>query len=65
MRGYRDLIAWQKAMELATNIYRASRAFPRDELHGLTSQLRRSAVRGYWVTSLKGRGEYRGPRLGE
>jgi four helix bundle protein len=44
MRGYRDLIAWQKAMELATNIYRASRAFPRDELYGLTSQLRRSAV---------------------
>ena len=44
MRGHRDLIAWQKAMELVTNIYRASRAFPRDELYGLTSQLRRSAV---------------------
>jgi four helix bundle protein len=44
MRGHRDLIAWQKAMELVTDIYRASRAFPRDELYGLTSQLRRSAV---------------------
>jgi four helix bundle protein len=44
MRGHRDLIAWQKAMELVTNIYRASRGFPKDELYGLTSQLRRSAV---------------------
>jgi four helix bundle protein len=44
MRGHRDLIAWQKAMELVTNIYRASRAFPNDEMYGLISQLRRSAV---------------------
>jgi four helix bundle protein len=44
MHGHRDLIAWQKAMELVTNIYRASRAFPKDEMYGLTSQLRRSAV---------------------
>ena len=44
MRGHRDLIAWQKAMELVTDIYRASRSFPKDELYGLTSQLRRSAV---------------------
>lgn len=44
MRGHRDLIAWQKAMALVTHIYRASRAFPKDEVYGLTSQLRRSAV---------------------
>ena len=44
MRGHRDLIAWQKAMMLVTDIYRASRAFPKDEVYGLTSQLRRSAV---------------------
>lgn len=44
MRGHRDLIAWQKAMQLVTDIYRASRTFPKDELYGLTSQLRRSAV---------------------
>ena len=44
MREHRDLIAWQKAMELVTDIYRASRTFPKDELYGFTSQLRRSAV---------------------
>jgi four helix bundle protein len=42
--SYRDLVAWQKAMVLAVDVYRASRAFPRDELYGLTSQLRRAAV---------------------
>jgi four helix bundle protein len=42
--SYKDLIAWQKGMLLALDLYRASRAFPRDELYGLTSQLRRAAV---------------------
>ena len=42
--SYRDLVAWQKGMLLALVVYRASRAFPRDELYGLTSQLRRAAV---------------------
>src|SRR5436309_1195706 len=42
--SYRDLIAWRKAMELVTEIYRATRTFPRDELYGLTNQLRRAAV---------------------
>ena len=41
---YRDLIAWQKAMELVTQVYAITRAFPHDELYGLTSQLRRAAV---------------------
>ena len=41
---YEDLTAWQKAMELAVNVYHATRAFPKDELYGLTSQLRRAAV---------------------
>lgn len=44
MRGHRDLIAWQKAMELVTEIYRVTREFPKDELYGLVSQLRRAAV---------------------
>jgi|SRR5689334_4188088 len=43
-QSYRDLLAWQKAMDLVTNIYRATRAFPREELYGLTNQLRRAAV---------------------
>ena len=44
MKGYRDLIAWQKAMELVTEIYRVSQRFPKEELYGLTNQLRRAAV---------------------
>jgi four helix bundle protein len=42
--SYRDLIAWRKAMDLITDIYRVTKAFPRDELYGLTNQLRRAAV---------------------
>ena|SRR5580700_2187512 len=42
--SYRDLIAWRKAMDLVTDIYRVTQSFPRDELYGLTNQLRRAAV---------------------
>jgi len=41
---YRDLVAWKKAIELVTEIYKATAGFPKDELYGLTSQLRRAAV---------------------
>jgi four helix bundle protein len=41
---YRDLVAWQKAIDLCELVYRASAAFPQHELYGLTSQLRRGAV---------------------
>ncbi len=44
MKGHRDLVVWQKAMILVTEIYRATRDFPKDEMYGLTSQLRRAAV---------------------
>jgi len=44
MKGHRDLLVWQKAMSLVTEIYRATRDFPKDEMYGLTSQLRRAAV---------------------
>lgn len=43
-RHYRDLIAWQKAMQLVTEIYQVTRKFPDDEKFGLISQLRRAAV---------------------
>jgi four helix bundle protein len=43
-KSYRELVAWQKAMQLVTEIYRASEAFPIEERYGLTSQLRRAAV---------------------
>ncbi|MGA2358819.1 MAG: four helix bundle protein [Terriglobales bacterium] len=41
---YRNLIAWQKAKTLALNVYRCTRRFPKDEIYGLTSQMRRAAV---------------------
>jgi four helix bundle protein len=41
---YRELIAWQKAMNLAVGIYEETRDFPREEIYGLMSQLRRAAV---------------------
>jgi four helix bundle protein len=44
IRNYRDLIAWQRAMDLVEAIYTASRSFPKDEAYGLTSQVRRAAV---------------------
>ena len=44
VRSYRDLVVWQKAMTLVTEVYRYTEAFPRTELYGLTSQLRRAAV---------------------
>jgi four helix bundle protein len=42
--SYRDLIAWRKAMDLVTDVYQVTQSFPRDELYGLTNQLRRAAV---------------------
>ena len=44
IRSHRDLVAWQKAMDLVVAVYHASKSFPRDELYGLTNQLRRAAV---------------------
>jgi four helix bundle protein len=43
-RSYKDLVAWQKAMDLVTATYRSTAGFPREEQFGLTSQLRRAAV---------------------
>lgn len=44
IKHYRELIVWQKAMLLAKAIYEVSAGFPRDELYGLSSQMRRCAV---------------------
>jgi four helix bundle protein len=43
-RNYADLIAWQKAMNLAESVYRVTKTLPRHETYGLTSQMRRAAV---------------------
>ena len=42
--SYRDLVVWQKSVELVTEVYIATSQFPREEVFGLTSQLRRCAV---------------------
>ena len=44
MKMYRDLIVWQKAMQMVTYIYQLTGDFPKNELYGLTSQIRRCAI---------------------
>jgi four helix bundle protein len=44
VRDHRDLLAWQKAIELGLACYSISQGFPREERYGLTKQLRDSAV---------------------
>lgn len=44
MKTFRDLLIWQKAMELVTNCYAISADFPKDEQFGLTSQIRRCSI---------------------
>lgn len=44
IKSHRDLIFWQRAMDLAVLIYQATATFPKHELYGLTSQLRRAAA---------------------
>ena len=44
INSYKDLTVWQKAMDLADAVHRLSRSFPREEIYGLTSQIRRAAV---------------------
>ena len=41
---FRELIAWQKAMDLVTHIYTVTQSFPSAERYGLTSQMRRCSV---------------------
>jgi four helix bundle protein len=42
--SYRDLILWQKSVALVTDVYGLTRTFPKDEVYGLTSQIRRAGV---------------------
>jgi four helix bundle protein len=43
MKDFRTLVVWQKAHELTLEIYKITRQFPRDEIFGLTSQIRRAS----------------------
>lgn len=42
--SFRDLVVWQRAIDLTTEIYRLTEEFPKSELYGLCSQLRRASV---------------------
>ncbi|MCC5617367.1 four helix bundle protein [Nostoc sp. CHAB 5836] len=44
VQSYRDLKVWQEAMNLAEICYKATKSFPKEEVYGITSQIRRSAV---------------------
>lgn len=62
-KSYRELDVWRCAIEMSVALYRLTRDFPREEVYGLTSQLRRAGVsvasniaEGYGRSS---RGEYR------
>ncbi|HTL29666.1 MAG TPA: four helix bundle protein [Tepidisphaeraceae bacterium] len=43
-QNYQDLVVWQKSMDLVEMIYQITRGFPKDELYGLVSQMRRAAL---------------------
>ena len=43
IRSYKDLIVWQKSFKLALGIYEVTKKFPKEELYGLVSQIRRAA----------------------
>ena len=44
VQHYRQLIAWQKALAMVTDVYSLTKSFPREEIYGLTNQMRRAAV---------------------
>ena len=44
IRDYTDLVVWQKAMDLVTEVYRLVKRLPKEELYALSDQIRRSAV---------------------
>ncbi|MBU4477605.1 MAG: four helix bundle protein [Candidatus Omnitrophica bacterium] len=44
VKSYKDLIVWQRAMELTQMVYQVTKKFPKEELYGLTNQIRRAVV---------------------
>ncbi|WP_274630053.1 four helix bundle protein [Arvimicrobium flavum] len=42
--SYQDLVVWQQAMDLTVTVYSTTKSWPKDELYGLTSQVRRAAA---------------------
>jgi four helix bundle protein len=44
IKSFKDLIVWQKSIQLVIEVYKATESFPKDEIFGLVSQIKRSAV---------------------
>ncbi len=44
IQSYQDLAVWRNSMDLAEECYRATKLFPKDEMYGMTSQIRRAAA---------------------
>jgi four helix bundle protein len=61
-QDYRDLIVWQKSIDLCLHIYRLTRTLPKEEQYGLTCQLRRAAV-SVASNIAEGRGRLNGPEF--
>jgi four helix bundle protein len=59
INSYRDLIVWQKAMDLVVQVYEMTGRFPKEEQYGLTSQMRKAAIS---IVSKISEGSYRGSR---
>jgi four helix bundle protein len=59
INSYKDLIVWQRAIELVVAIYELTENFPKEEIYGLTSQIRRSAVS---IPSNIAEGRFRGTK---
>lgn len=59
IESYRDLVVWQKAVNLVIAVYQLTSRFPKEETYGLTTQMRRSAVS---LPSNIAEGRYRGTR---
>ena len=45
IRSYKDLIIWQKSIDLVVDIYQVVKSFPREELYALSDQIKKSAVK--------------------
>lgn len=60
MKTFRDLIVWQKSFKLVVLIYRITDSFPKNEIYGLTSQIRRAAIA---IPSNIAEGQSRGHRM--
>ena len=59
IHSYKQLIVWQKSIELVASIYKLTEEFPKEEIYGLTSQIRRAAVS---IPSNIAEGRHRGTR---